>query len=223
MKIETYNIIIADTQFLITESLKTLIKNYSTYSLLETAHDSKELKKILANNQKGLNTLLITDYFYFDYESIESLKQIKTENQNLHFLILTNSINHYDLNELTHCGIKNIIYKTTDKDELFLSIESAFKGKQYYCQEVLDLLMNNFEKNTLIESSYLTSTEKEITQLIANGLTTKEIAKRKNVSFHTVMSHRKNIFRKLDINNVSELLMWAMRNGIIDSNIEYYI
>jgi len=59
-------------------------------------------------------------------------------------------------------------------------------------------------------------------KLIAEGLTTKEIANRKHLSFHTVNTHRKNIFRKLNVSNTSELIMFAIKSGWIE-NIEYYI
>lgn len=219
MKSETSNIIIADTQFLITESLKILIRDSTAYSLLGTADDLIELKNLLAINQTNSDILLITDYVLFDYEV---LKQIKNEYPKLQVLILTNSINRNELNELTRSGIKNIIYKTTGKKDLFLSVEAAFKGEKYYCQEVLDILMDTPDKNGFNEPCHLTPTEIEIIKHIANGLTTKEIAVKRNVSFHTIMSHRKNIFFKLNINNVSELVIYAVRAGFV-TDIEYYI
>jgi len=68
----------------------------------------------------------------------------------------------------------------------------------------------------------LTNTEKIILKEIALGKTTKEIAAERNLSFHTVNSHRKNIFRKLEVNNVHEATKYAMRAGIVDL-AEYYI
>ena len=68
----------------------------------------------------------------------------------------------------------------------------------------------------------LTNAEIEIVRLISEGFTTKEIASRKFISFHTVISHRKNIFRKLGVTSVSELIMVAIRYGLINT-IEYHI
>jgi DNA-binding CsgD family transcriptional regulator len=68
----------------------------------------------------------------------------------------------------------------------------------------------------------LTASEIEIVKLIASGLTAKEIALKRHISFHTVNTHRKNIFRKLGVSNSSELIMLAIKSGWID-NIEYYI
>jgi DNA-binding NarL/FixJ family response regulator len=77
-------------------------------------------------------------------------------------------------------------------------------------------------KKTAQETTTLTTAEIDIVKLIAEGMTTKEIASKKNVSFHTIMTHRKNIFRKARVNNASELVMFAIRSGIID-RIEYQI
>lgn len=68
----------------------------------------------------------------------------------------------------------------------------------------------------------LTKTEKEILRDIALGMTTKEIAERRFSSFHTVNTHRKNIFRKLGVNNVHEATKYAFKAGLVDA-AEYYI
>ena len=93
----------------------------------------------------------------------------------------------------------------------------------YYTPDLLDLVVDNSEVPQIDEESRnLTHSEIEIVKLIASGYTTKEIAGQRNVSFHTVNTHRKNIFRKLGVNNASELIMQAIKSGWID-NIEYYI
>ena len=68
----------------------------------------------------------------------------------------------------------------------------------------------------------MTKTEVEILKEIAVGLTTREIAEKRFSSFHTVNTHRKNIFRKLGVNNVHEAIRYAMRSGLVDA-AEYYI
>ena len=75
---------------------------------------------------------------------------------------------------------------------------------------------------TTQEENRLTPTETEILRDIALGLTTREIAEKRYSSFHTVNTHRKNIFRKLGVNNVHEATKYALRAGLIDS-AEYYI
>lgn len=99
---------------------------------------------------------------------------------------------------------------------------AALNKKSFYAEEVLELLVNDRSPSLTSETPVLTASEVEIVKKIAAGLTTKEIADQKNISIHTVMTHRKNIFRKIGINNSSELLMFAVRTGMIDS-IDYVI
>ena len=137
--------------------------------------------------------------------------------------ILTNSLTKPEFTELTKIGIKNMINKTADREDILAAINAALKGKKYFSEEILDMILEMGEsKASPEEPTHLTNSEIEIVRLIAGGLTTKEIAHHKNVSFHTVNTHRKNIFRKLGVSNASELIMHAIRAGWID-NIEYFI
>jgi DNA-binding NarL/FixJ family response regulator len=220
MEKKTLNTVIADSQFLITESLKILIQNSHQYTNIGVVDNFHDLDSLLKTNNIDI---LITDFGLVDYDGLEKFKQINYYYPQTRVVILTNHINKAELNELTRIGIKSIIYKTADPEEIFGALDAAIKQKKYYSDEVMDLFMDSpTNRNEIHEQVYLTPSEIDIIKTIATGLTTKEIAEKKHVSFHTVMSHRKNIFKKLNINNASELLMYAVRNGIID-NIEYYI
>jgi len=151
------------------------------------------------------------------------LKSIREKYPQLSVLILTNVISKAEFAGLSKVGIKNIIYKTADKEEIFNAIESTMKGKKYYSDEILDLFLDlNENKYTVEDPKHLTASEIEIVKLIADGLTTKEIAAKRNISYHTVNTHRKNIFKKVEVSNASELTMLAIKSGWIE-NIEYYI
>jgi DNA-binding NarL/FixJ family response regulator len=218
--IDRNKIIIADSQFLVVESLKKILSEGQKYAVVDVADNYYELKKKLKVFQPDL---LITDFGMIDYDSLSDFKKIILEYPSLSILILSNQISKSEITELTKSGIKNIIYKTADKEEIFTAIEASLKGKKYFSGDILDMLLEiNDKKNSTEEPSQLTASEIEIVRMISEGFTTKAMAHRKNISFHTVMTHRKNIFRKLRINNSSELLMYAMKAGLID-NIEYHI
>jgi DNA-binding NarL/FixJ family response regulator len=108
-------------------------------------------------------------------------------------------------------------------DELTSAFKEAFKGNRFICNYVSNLLLDN-SKNAQNQSPkhLLTVTEQEILKEMALGKTTKEIANQRFVSAHTIMTHRKNIFRKIEVNNVHEATKYAMRAGIVDM-AEYYI
>jgi DNA-binding NarL/FixJ family response regulator len=220
MSVSGYKIVIADTQFLITEALKSLFSNDERFSVTEVVNSKFELYKAIRDETYGL---LIIDVSLFDFDSIEDLLQIKHKLPNLPVLILTNSISKTEFTELTKIGIKNIIYKTADRDEIFSAVDATIKGKKYYAEEILDMILEQGESKSVPEEpTHLTTSEIEIVRLIAGGMTTKEIAEKKCISFHTVNTHRKNIFRKLSVSNASELIIHAIKSGWID-NIEYFI
>jgi len=217
-KIET--VIIADSQYLVVETLKSLIVSDERYLLSGIAETQNDLYKLLDNAKSGL---LITDFSNIDYDGLDGLKNVREKYPHISILILTNTITKTEFAGLTKVGIKNIIYKSADKEEIFNAIESTLKGKKYYSDEILDMFLDLNENRYAIEDpKHLTSSEIEIVKLIADGLTTKEIAARRNISYHTVNTHRKNIFRKVEVSNASELTMHAIKSGWIE-NIEYYI
>lgn len=213
-------IVIADSQFLVVETLKSLLGKDGRFLLIGTVSSQHELYKTL--NESSFN-LLITDIALADYEGISDLQKIKQKFPETFILILTNSITKFEFAELTKIGVKNIIYKTADREEVFAAIDATLKGKKYYSEEILDMILELGENRPVMEeNTQLTGSEIEIVRLIAGGMTTKEIAEKKCISFHTVNTHRKNIFRKLAVSNASELIMHAIKSGWID-NIEYFI
>lgn len=214
------NVIIADSQFLVVEALKSLIGANERYSIAGVAGNQSELYKILETvNCK----LLITDFANIDYDGIEDLKNFILKYPQISILILTNAITKQEFSGLSKLGIRNIICKTADKDELFLAIDSTIRRRKFYSDEILDMFLDLSDNKYIPEDpKHLTASEIEIVKLIANGLTTKEIASKRNISYHTVNTHRKNIFKKMEVSNASELIILAIKAGWID-NIEYYI
>jgi DNA-binding NarL/FixJ family response regulator len=213
-------VLIADSQFLITESLQHILQQDSRYYVFGVAVEKKELVRLLT--EKSISILLI-DPSFIDLTGLPELKEIITPFTGLKILVLTNSITKNEMVDLNRMGINNVMLKTAGREELFEALSSTMAGKKFYSSELLDLLFEPTDKKGPgEETGQLTATEMEVVRLIAEGLTTKEIAQRKYISIHTVITHRKNIFRKLGVTSVSELIMLAVRSGWI-SLIEYHI
>ena len=213
-------VLIADSQFLITESLRHILNAEGLYSTGISVIGKNEIIKAL--NKEEISILII-DPSLIDMNSISEIKDIKNSFPDLKILVLTNSVIKSDLHELNGIGIINVILKTAEREEIFGAIDATLKGKKYYSNELLDILFDVIEKKSSPDDAgQLTYSEMEIVRLISEGLTTKEIASRKFISFHTVITHRKNIFRKLGVSSVSELLMYAIKSGWINM-VEYHI
>lgn len=217
---ETFHVVIADSQYLVTETLRNMILDDVRYSLTGVTGSRSELFNLLSTDQ---NTLLITDIATIDYNSIDDLKTIKGMYPQIKVLVLTNVVSKNEFLRLSKIGIKNVVYKNADKEELWSAIQATLKGKKFYSDEILDLYLDLGENKFVPdEPKTLTTSEIEIVRMIANGLTTKEIAAKRNISNHTVSTHRKNVFKKIGVSNASELIIHAIKAGWID-NIEYYI
>lgn len=215
------NIMIADIQYLITASLVSLIQeNISErFAIRRIVNNKKDLMEAL---QADTFSMLIIDYAQIEFDGFTILKKIKKEYPELTILILTNSVSKSELMELNNLNIKNILLKTTGKEQVIGAVEATVNGMSYYSEEVLQSLLELTKQKNKETKSRLTSAEIEIVRLITKGLTTKEIALKKHKSVHTIMTHRKNILRKLGLSNSSELVMYAVKTGLIDT-IEYYI
>ena len=213
-------VLIADSQYLVTESLKHLLQNDGRFVVRKVVTERNDLIETLKLNNISV---LIIDPSLIDISGFSELKEIKCSFPNLKLLIITNSATRKELHEFNTIGINNIILKNEGKKEIIEGLNATLKGKKHYSNELLDLLFESNEKKFPgEETGQLTNSELEIVRFIADGLTTKEIAARKFISFHTVISHRKNIFRKLSVTSISELIMYSIKAGWIDT-IEYHI
>lgn len=213
------NILIADIQYLVTEGLKVFLGE--RYRITGFACSNFELKKALG---KEIPDILIIDYSSLDFDGFDDLRALRDSHPEMGIVILTSGLTRTELAEYHNSGIKNILHKNAGAEELQACLDAIQQGRKYYSDYILDMMLDfTDQKGTTDETTQqLTASEIEIVRLIASGLTTKEIATRKYISFHTVMTHRKNILRKLGVSNASELIMYAIKTGIIDT-IDYQI
>jgi len=218
---EKINIILADNQEL---------TNYGIVSILASNYgDTLNINKVNTKDDllESLNTIkpkiLIIDFELLDITEISEIRELKKNNPETGILIVSDIKSPNVILKVIDCGINNYILKSCEADELLQAFKATIANKKYFCNEIMDIILDQKTAHKPItDSKTLTSSEIGIVKLITQGLTTKEIAQQKNLSFHTIITHRKNIFRKLGISNTSELLMYAMRAGIIDTT-EYYI
>lgn len=166
------DIVIADSQFLVVEALKSVLS--SNYSIKKVVSCKKDLYSLLKSDIPGL---LIIDPVLFDFDGITDLKEIRDLYPGMALVVLTNNITRNELKDLNKLGIKNILHKNTEPEELFFCLSAALKGKKHYSDIFIDMIVDTDENKVYpADSVQLTTSEKEIVRLIAQGLTTKEIA-----------------------------------------------
>lgn len=216
-------IIIYDSQDLTRLGLINLISQQIKLAELEIAFSKKELNKLL--DSYPTSTVLV-DFDLSDFIDLKDFANLISQYTKASCLFLLQEVNDTFIHELTHLvPHANMVLKSNTQEELIAAITSTNIGKKYYCSEVLDVILGNKSKKVELASKNsfaLTTTEKEIVQLLAQGKSTKDIANERCLSYHTVITHRKNIFRKMEVNTVHELTKLALKHGLVDMT-EYYI
>jgi DNA-binding NarL/FixJ family response regulator len=113
--------------------------------------------------------------------------------------------------------VDGYLLKNSGKEELINAIKSVMSGNKYFDSGVTLSLLNNKNTDSKIKENHdLTEREIEILKLIADGFTNKEIGEKLFISHRTVDTHRTNMMRKLEVNNIARLIGFAIKNGLIN-------
>jgi DNA-binding NarL/FixJ family response regulator len=215
--------IIADNQDISKAGLMFLLSRQKDVSLLLEADNKAELIKELRLHPEAV---VVLDYTLFDFAGAEELIVLHERFKEADWLLFSEELSMNFLRQVLFSGTSfSVAMKDNSKEEITTALLCASRKERFICNHVSNMLLtgNNVPASSAIQDDrLLTQSEKLILKEIALGKTTKEIAAEKNLSFHTINSHRKNIFRKLGVNNVHEATKYAIRAGIIDL-AEYYI
>lgn len=162
-----------------------------------------------------------------DYNSsgfqIEDLKKVKQHSPKTNIMVISSDQNKNNIYKVLELGIKNFVTKECDSDEIIKGVYAAAKGDKFFCSKVGEVILEKHfnVKDEQCAPIQLSGHETEIVQLIEQALTGKEIANKLFLSHHTLNTHRKNILKKIHINYTSELILYAMRFGILPSPQNY--
>ncbi len=210
-------IFLADRQDISRAGLMYIISQIDSAEYKYT-EDKTELIECL---KKEPRSVVILDYTLFDINDVSELLVLHQRFIEVQWLLFSEELSLDFIRLLIGSSQKfSILLKESSLLEIKDAILYVMRGRRYICQRMTEMLLVQEQRSE--EQTKLTKTEVEILKDIAMGMTTKEIAEKRISSFHTVNTHRKNIFRKLEVNNVHEATKYALRAGLIDS-AEYYI
>ena len=217
--------IIADNQDITKAGMMFLLSKQKDVSQLLSVDNKTELIRELRLHPQAV---VILDYTLFDFAGADELIVLRERFKEVDWLLFSDELSIGFLRQVLFSSMAfGVVMKDNSKEEILTALQCASRKERFICNHVTNLLLSgNIQQvsssTNIQEDHLLTATEKTILKEIASGKTTKEIAAEKNLSFHTINSHRKNIFRKLGVNNVHEATKYAMRAGIVDL-AEYYI
>jgi len=212
-------IILADSQLLVRLGLKCLLGQQQAYQVVAEVSDEEELLESLAEHQPQV---IILDYAQSDNFSTETVVKLKHKAPRANVLIISADDDKNSIYQVLEYGVNSFITKSCSEREIIDAVKAASKGEKFFCTKVLDyLLEKSFPKNeeeASCDPLPLSPREIEIVRLIAKGMIAKEIARELNLSTHTIYTHRKNIMKKLDLSTASELMLYAVKQGLVNAD-----
>jgi DNA-binding NarL/FixJ family response regulator len=212
------SIIIADSDYLVRVGLQHLIRRSKGFEIVAEAQSENDLIKLLKENHSDI---VILDYNQQDAFGIETIRRINKISPKSKLLIISADNSKKNVFEVLELGVNSFLTKQCEEEEIINAIKAVSKGEKFFCNNVLNLILEKSfspEETDDCSPTPLTFREMQIVKLITAGKIAKEIADVLNLSVHTVYTHRKNIMKKLELSSTSELVIYAINHGIIESN-----
>jgi len=210
-------ILLADDHTIIRSGLRLLLEQQPDFKVVAEAADGREAVELVSKEHPEVAVL---DIGMPQLNGIEATQQIVSREPRTNVVILSmHSDEGYVLRALK-AGARAYILKNSADADLIRAVRSVSEGKSFFSPVISKMLLEDYIRQIRdkeVEDSYdlLTPREREILQLLAEGKANKEVAKILKLSLYTVETHRGNILEKLNLHGVPELILYAVRKGII--------
>ena len=214
-----FRILIADDHQLFIDGIKMVLSSSTLFEVVAEANSGQAVIDLLSQKTSPAIDIAILDINMPEIDGIEAAKWIKQNSSSLKVLMLTMYSNELFIKRLMRAGVDGYILKENSQQELMAALETLASGKQYFAQEVTQAVMDSFNPTLQkkgLDKVHLTKRELEVIQLVVKELTTQEIANQLYVAPTTVIQHRKNIMRKLDVRNAAGMVRVATELGLVE-------
>ena len=210
-------IVLADDHTVLRAGLKSLLERQRDFEVVGEAGDGRELLRVVDDMSPDV---VVTDIGMPKLNGTEATSQIVTKHPKTRVVVLSmHSDEAYVLRALK-AGARGYLVKESAEADLMTAIRTVHAGRAFFSPSVSALLVEDYVQQIRdrgVEDSYdlLSPREREVLQLIAEGQSNKEIASLLGLSLYTVETHRGNILQKLNLHSVPELILYAVRKGVI--------
>ncbi len=211
------NILFVDDHQIVIDGIKGLLEGEENFSVFFEAKKGSQAMEIISTEAIDL---VLLDINLPDKTGFDICKEIKKKNDEIKIIALTMHDNAGYIKKMVNAGVDGYLLKNTGKQELLTAIQKVLSGERYFSKEVTDsLLASQLQIKKPKTSDFiqkLTRREKEILRLIVEEKTTEDIAAELFISPTTVISHRKNLLRKLNAKNTAGLVRKVFEFGLLD-------
>ena len=213
-------ILVADDHDIIRRGLKQLLTAHPGWDVCAEAKTGREA---VALAEQFKPEVVVMDISMPDLNGLEAARRIKKVLPRTEIVILTLHFSDQLVRAIVEAGVRAYSMKADADKDLVTAVEALANHRSFFTARAADMLLDGFCKQSAVPDvhavlrSRLTSREREIVQLLAEGKSSKEVAVALGISVKTAETHRANIMRKLELHSVSELVRYAVRNQIIEA------
>ncbi len=208
-------VLLADDHKIFRDGLRTLIEKEG----MEVVGEAENGRKAIKMAEKLMPNVIVMDVSMPDMNGIEATRKIKTGMPDVKVVALSMHSDRRFILGMLEAGASGYLLKDCAFGELANAINQVSTGNTYLSPQIADVVVKGYLNKTNDSSGkggdLLTSREREILQLIAEGLTAKEIAAHVFLSIKTIETHRRNIMQKLNMKSTADLTRYAIREGLI--------
>src|SRR5690606_17522897 len=205
-------LLLADDHPLIREGIRSLL---GAHERLRVAGEAEDGQSLIDEYKRLQPDVVLADIKMPGATGLEALRQLVAEFPDIRFIVLTmHEEREYVINAL-QLGASGYVMKNAERDELVKAIITVHEGGRYFSPEVANILADAVSRNTAPVPPEVSPREKEVLDLVAHGLSTKQVADKLGISTRTVETHRINMLKKLKVSNTAELIRKAIELNII--------
>jgi DNA-binding NarL/FixJ family response regulator len=210
----TTKLLIADDHAIVRRGLQVLLEAQPGWEICGDADNGQGAFDLAIQHRPDV---AILDYSLPVLNGLEATRRIRVACPKTEVLIYTMHNNEDVVRDVLKAGARGYLLKTEEEGELIRGVRALLRKQPYFSPRVAETLLDTFlSGDKVVTSQTLTSREREVIQLVAEGQTNRDIAERWAVSIKTVESHRTAAMRKLNLRNGVELALYAVRNKMIE-------
>lgn len=206
---------IIDDHAVVLDGLKTMLNAFEN---LEVMYTTQSAHQLLDHFQSDVPDVLLMDIQMPEINGIDLCKQITKQHPSIKVIAFTSFDDSNYVKQIFRSGAKGYLLKNSDKHTILKAIETVMQNEEYMDDAIKKILLQESitgHRRSIFDVP-LTKREKEILKLIAEGLSSQEIADKLFISLRTVETHRLNLNQKLDVKNTAGLVKEAIKRGLVD-------